>query len=149
MKRRIAFFDFDGTITTKDTLLELIKFQKGKTYFYFGFLINFPMLIAYKLRLISGHQAKQAILRFFFNHTPYSAFRDQCERFALSVLPGLIRPKAIKEINTLLNTGIEVVIVTASVDAWIKSWSDTFGVPLITTLLEVKDGYDYRADRWK
>ena len=39
-KREIVVFDFDGTLTTKDTLLEFIKFSHGKakqalfTYFF-------------------------------------------------------------------------------------------------------------------
>jgi phosphatidylglycerophosphatase C len=33
MKKEIAFFDFDGTITTKDTYLEFIKFSKAPCVF--------------------------------------------------------------------------------------------------------------------
>ena len=33
VKKGIAFFDFDGTITTRDTLLEFIKFYKGNFNF--------------------------------------------------------------------------------------------------------------------
>ena len=33
VKKEIAFFDFDGTITTRDTLLEFIKFVKGSFCF--------------------------------------------------------------------------------------------------------------------
>jgi phosphatidylglycerophosphatase C len=47
VKRRIAFFDFDGTITTKDTLLEIIKFQKGTLRFYTGFLLCSPYIAAW------------------------------------------------------------------------------------------------------
>ena len=44
-KRTVAVFDFDGTLTTKDTLLEFIKFSCGTGKFYFvvklaEFLIN-------------------------------------------------------------------------------------------------------------
>lgn len=35
--KQIVAFDFDGTITNRDTLLEFIKFAKGKTAFYLGF----------------------------------------------------------------------------------------------------------------
>ena len=40
MNKGIAFFDFDGTITTKDTLLEFIKYSRGTMSFYWGFLLN-------------------------------------------------------------------------------------------------------------
>ena len=48
---RIAIFDFDGTVTTKDTLLEFIKFVRGPVSFYAGFLRYAPQLLAYKLGL--------------------------------------------------------------------------------------------------
>ncbi len=63
---KIAFFDFDGTITTKDTLLEIIKFQKGKRAFYIGFLLHGPWLLAYKLKLFPNDAVKQKILTYFF-----------------------------------------------------------------------------------
>jgi phosphatidylglycerophosphatase C len=62
----IAFFDFDGTITTKDTLAELLKFQKGKFKYYVGLVFLSPALILYKLGLISNHRAKEILLEFFF-----------------------------------------------------------------------------------
>ena len=58
VKKGIAFFDFDGTITTKDTLLEFIKFSKGNLLFYAGFLLNLHFLVAYKLKIISNQAAK-------------------------------------------------------------------------------------------
>jgi hypothetical protein len=62
----LLFFDFDGTITTKDTLLEFIKFSKGKLNFLSGFLIYSPFLVAYKLGIISNQSAKEKVLATFF-----------------------------------------------------------------------------------
>ena len=36
--RKIYAFDFDGTLTTKDTLLEFIHFAKGSGQMFCGFL---------------------------------------------------------------------------------------------------------------
>jgi phosphatidylglycerophosphatase C len=139
LKRRIAFFDFDGTITTKDTLLEVIKNQKGILKSYLGFFINSPFLIAYKAGLISNSTAKQKILRFFFKAVPLSSFQAACDKFAVDVLPLLIRRKALNEIKKLQELGTEVVIVSASAENWIKKWSDSVNATLIATKLEVKE----------
>ena len=139
MKRRIAFFDFDGTITTKDTLLELIKYQKGRLLFYIGFLINAPYLVAYKLKIIRNSTAKQKVLHFFFNKTPLSAFQLKCDEFASHELPSLIRPKALQEIKKLQDLGAEVVVISASAKNWLLTWAETMNVQLIATLLEVKN----------
>ena len=33
---RIYAFDFDGTLTTKDTLIEFIRFSKGRVRLFLG-----------------------------------------------------------------------------------------------------------------
>jgi phosphatidylglycerophosphatase C len=140
LSQRIAFFDFDGTITTKDTLLEIIKYQRGTFRFYLGFLLNSPYLVAYKLKFISNQAAKERMLRYFFRKTPVEQFQQRCDAFAATIIPGLIRPKAIMEIEKLLTAGAEVVIVSASAGNWIRSWCNTMQVKLISTKLEVVNG---------
>ena len=139
MKKRIAFFDFDGTITTRDTLLEIIKFQKGSLLFYIGFILYTPVLIAFKLKIISNSWAKQQVLKFFFRNDSLRDFQSKCDAFVERVLPALIRPKALKEIGKLKDINAEVVIVSASAGNWIKNWADTLGVKLISTILETKN----------
>ena len=81
----IAFFDFDGTITTKDTLLEFIKFTKGTPSFLTGFLLNSPYLVAYKLNLIPNQRAKEKVMQYFFKNTPLDEFQKQnlmCQQLA-------------------------------------------------------------------
>jgi phosphatidylglycerophosphatase C len=136
--RRIAFFDFDGTITSQDTLLEFIRYSKGKLLFYIGFLINSPWLLAFKLKLISNHHAKQRILRYFFGRANQVQFQQTCDGFAASLLPHLVRWKAIKEIKLHQDMGTEIVVVSASAENWIRKWSDSTGVQLIATRLEKK-----------
>ena len=139
MKRRIAFFHFDGTVTIKDTLLELIKYQKGNFLLCLGFLINAPYLVAYKLKIIRNSTAKQKVLRFFFNRMPLSSFQLKCDEFASDKLPSLIRPKALQEIKKLQGIGAEVVIISASAKNWLLTWADELNVKLIATMLEVKN----------
>lgn len=139
MKKRIAFFDFDGTITTKDTLLEIIKFQKGSFFFYIGFILYTPVLIAFKLKIVSNSWAKQQVLRFFFRNDSLRVFQSKCDAFIEHVLPSLIRPKALKEIGKLKDLDAEVVIVSASAGNWIKNWTDALGIKLISTILETRN----------
>ncbi len=139
MKKRIAFFDFDGTITKKDTLLEFIKYSKGELGFLLGFLLNSPYLIAYKLKIISNQKAKERILRFFFRKTSLEAFQQKCNAFASEKLPGLIHAKAADEIKRLKNIGAEIVIVSASPQNWIEPWVKSMQLHLIATRLEIRD----------
>jgi phosphatidylglycerophosphatase C len=140
VKKAIAFFDFDGTITTKDSLLEFIRFSKGSLRFYLGFLLYSPYLIAYKIKLISNQSAKEKILQFFFHDTDENEFKEKCRSFSETILPQLIRPKAVKEIKTLQQNGTIVVVVSASPENWICHWAELMQVELIASQLEVKDG---------
>ena len=140
MKKKIAVFDFDGTITTKDTLLEFIKFNKGSFAFYSGLLLNLPYLVAFKIKIISNQSAKEKVLKFFFHDTPLAVFKNNCVSFSKEILPGLIRKKALEEIKRLQSEGITVVIVSASPQDWIQDWADEIGALLIASQLEIKNG---------
>jgi phosphatidylglycerophosphatase C len=140
VKKAIAFFDFDGTITTKDTLLEFIRFSKGNFRFLLGFLLNSPYLIAYKLKIISNQAAKEKILQFFFGNTPVKEFEKQCNLFSQQILPKLIRPKAFAEIKKLQDKAYAVVVVSASPEQWILGWVNEMNIHLIASCLQVIDG---------
>ena len=140
MKKGIAFFDFDGTITTKDTLLEFIKFSKGKAAFFFGFLLHLPSLISMKLKLVPNQNVKEKVLRYFFNGTEATAFEEECRKFYQQSLPQLIRDGAVEEIQKLKKEGTIVVIVSASPENWILDWTKELGVELIASKLKVVNG---------
>jgi len=139
LKKRIAFFDFDGTITTRDTLLEFIKFQKGTFRYWLGFILHSPYIILYKLKIISNNTAKEKIFYYFWKGIPESDFQTDCDHFASEKLPQFLRPKAIQEIQQLKNKGFEVVIVSASPENWIREWAKNFEAPVISTRLETHE----------
>jgi len=139
VKRRIAFFDFDGTITTKDTLLEIIKYQKGTARFYAGFILCSPYIILWKLGIIPNYAAKERVMRFFFSNTPVEDFQRKCDAFSTEVLPQLLRPKALDEISRLQQAGAEVVIVSASPGNWSQTWRTKLNLDALATRLQIKD----------
>lgn len=139
MKPAIAFFDFDGTITRRDTLFEIIRFQKGEGALYAGLALLSPALIMMKAGLISKQKGKDLVLQYFFRNTPVDEFRDKCAAFCRDKLPGLIRENALKEINQHLAKGHRVVVVTASAQEWVKPWCDCVGIECIGTQLEIRN----------
>lgn len=136
----IAFFDFDGTITEKDSLLEIIKFRHGTFKFYTGMLVNSPFLIAMKLRVISNQQAKEKVLKWFFGKLTIEEFQKIADAFAATVIPSLIRLKALTEIEQLKASGYEVVLVSASAENWLRPWCKAVGLSLLATQMETKEG---------
>ena len=48
----IAFFDFDGTITIKDSFIDFLKYSKGNIDFFKGIIILSPLIIAFYLKKV-------------------------------------------------------------------------------------------------
>jgi len=136
----IAFFDFDGTITSKDTLAEILKFSKGKFKYYFGLTVLSPAMIAYKMNFISNQRAKEILLAYFFKGTEIEKFEAMCEEFTEKVLPYLFRKSALQEIRTHLQNDTKVVIVSASPENWVLPWCKKYNLECIATKLETENG---------
>ncbi len=122
-KKKIAVFDFDGTITTKDTLLEFIKFACGYKKFYLGFFLYSPILVLMKLRLFPNWRAKQLIFSFFFGGWSYLKFSEYGKRFS-DKIDAILNDKMIQKLYAHMEQGDKVYIVSASVEEWIKPWCE-------------------------
>ena len=135
--KKIYAFDFDGTLTTKDTLLEFIRYAKGTLAFGLGFLRYTHLLVLMKLGLYPNWKAKQKVFAHFFKDTTLDDFNAICQEFAASSRH-LLRPKGIEAINQALNEGSEVLIISASIDNWVQRFFAE--VKVLGTQIEVKDG---------
>ena len=138
-KRNIALFDFDGTITTDDSLLKFIRFVVGDRNFLLGLVVLSPMLVLYKLKLIPNYKAKQYMLSWFFKGISKDTFLKVANEYSLVHIDKIVRPKAIEKINWHKNQGHKVVVVSASIEFWLRPWCEKNGLELIATKLEIKD----------
>ena len=59
----VAAFDFDGTLTYRDTLGPFLIRSLGWPGFLRALLLSAPWLAAYMLQLISNHEAKARLLQ--------------------------------------------------------------------------------------
>jgi HAD superfamily hydrolase (TIGR01490 family) len=137
---RLVLFDFDGTITTKDTLMELLRFYAGPRKLILGLLMLSPVLLKYLTGIMPNWKAKQEVLRWFLKGESVSLFNERCREFVGKVLPSLIRPKALAEIRRYQKEGAEVIVVSASAENWVRPWCETLGLTCVATRLEVNDG---------
>ena len=138
--RKIVAFDFDGTLTTKDTLLAFIRYAKGSTGFWLGFLRYSPLLVLMKLGLYPNYKAKQKVFAHFFKGMTLEAFDALCQRFA-SDNRHLLRPQALEALNKAISEGAEVVIVSASIDNWVQAFFEgDRSIRIIGTQIEVEEG---------
>ena len=135
--KKIYAFDFDGTLTTKDTLLEFIRFAKGTLAFGLGFLRYTHLLVLMKHGVYPNWKAKQKVFAHFFKGMSIDDFDALCQEFAASS-KHLLRPKGIEAINKAQSEGSEVLIVSASIDNWVQPFFAN--VKVLGTQIEVVDG---------
>lgn len=142
MKKKLYCFDFDGTLTTSDTLLEFIKYAKGRGRFLMVFLMYSPLLVMMKLHLYPNWKAKQQIFAHLFAGMRIEKFDALCRGFA-EENQHLLRPKGITLVHEALVAGAQVFIVSASIDNWVRPFFDIRnlkGVQVLGTQIEVEDG---------
>ena len=82
MNRPFAFFDFDGTLTVKDSLLPFLRKVSGSSTFYKKILFHSPVLLGYLLKFIENHRAKEIILSSFLSNKKESDIREISKQFA-------------------------------------------------------------------
>ena len=137
-EKKLILFDFDGTLTKKDTLIEFIIYYQGKLKLYFGFFVNLISLFKYSIGLISNSRLKEIILSHFFKGESVLKFNQKGEGFVKDVIPNLLKKDALSTLeNYIKSNDNKIIIVTASCSNWIKPWTDELGIELIATELEV------------
>ena len=136
---KLILFDFDGTITKKDSLIIFIKYVIGDFYYYKGLLMLSPMLLAYKLKIISNNIAKEKLIAHFFNGWDKIEFQSIANNYSIEKIEEIIRPSALERINWHKQQGHTVVIVSASVECWLKGWCENNNLELIGTKLEFRN----------
>ncbi len=137
---QIAFFDFDGTITARDSLIDFLIYATGYLNVIAGLVILSPALLAYAGNCIPNWRAKEIVLSHFFKSWDLEEFRTLASKYARERLPRIIRPTAMQRIAWHKSQGDRVVVVTAAIDCWIMDWCDRNGLDLLATQLEVADG---------
>lgn len=137
---KIAFFDFDGTITTDDSLLKFIRFVVGDFKFMQGLAVLSPVLFLYKLKVIPNYKAKQMMLSYFFKGMSEKSFIEVAKKYSLEHIDSIVREDAMKQIQWHHANGHKVVVVSASLECWLHPWCEKNGLELIGTRLKVIDG---------
>lgn len=138
--RKLVLFDFDGTLTKKDTLIEFVHFYRGRANYLLGMLMLTPVMALYVARLIPNWKAKQYFLSRYFKGEKLAEFNSRCLEFSTKVLPALMRPDALRAVEAYRKEHATMAVVSASAENWVKPWCDQNGIICLATRLEVKDG---------
>lgn len=145
-KQVVALFDFDGTLTRRDTLPMFIRHATGLCGLLCSMLLNLPAMILLACNgwksvcgIDAGSTKERLLRRSFAGKTPAElahtarSFAEKVEE----VKSGVVVAKMCEHIAA----GHRVVIVSASTDVWVAPWAERYGVEdVIATQMEVAEG---------
>ena len=123
MKKKVYLFDFDGTLTCADTLLEFIRYACGRRRFFIGFALFSPLLVLMKLHLYPNYRAKQRLFAWYFKGMSIDNFDLVCRRFAHHN-QRLMRQKALDRLREIFHNNDTLCVVSASIDNWVRPFFD-------------------------
>lgn len=132
----LALFDFDGTITHTDTFTAFIKLAIPKRRRWIGRLILTPSILCYRLGLLSPSSVRQHIVRIGFTGIDHGHISTLGRQYADTTIPSLLRPDAVERLRWHQAQGDRIIIVSASLDVYLKPWCETMGVELSCAQLD-------------
>lgn len=137
----VAAFDFDETLTERDTLLPFLRSVVGNRQYFIKMFRLSPILIAYGLRVIPNWRAKQAVLSYFLAGIPQEQLHKAAERFAEYEIPKWLRHEAVERLRWHQSKGHRTILVSASLTLYLKPWAQQMGIQdVLGTELEVQNG---------
>lgn len=120
MRKPVAFFDVDKTITTQDTFLLLLREGLKSSPWRALLLVTFwPIFFSTALFRLKKRHAKSAALWSLTVGLGNQEAQEWLGQVVGQAASSLWLPEALEEIRTLEAQGFEVIFVTASASAWI------------------------------
>ena len=123
----VAAFDFDGTLTRRDTLFPFLLHVAGPFKFSYKILLLVITLAGYALGLIRNDQAKIKVLTSFLANMEMDALQQYAQQFADQKLPLLLRSEAMQRLEWHRNQGHRCVVVSASLEIYLRPWASKAG----------------------
>lgn len=136
----LALFDFDGTITDRETMPDFMRRSVRRGRLRIGAVLLAPLVLGYRLRLVSGSLVRAAICRFGFWRVPVAELERQGEAFARDLLPGTLRPEAMARIEWHRARGDRIVVVSGGLDVYLRPWAQAHGLELLCSSLASRGG---------
>ncbi|MCB9202832.1 MAG: HAD-IB family hydrolase [Flavobacteriales bacterium] len=141
--RRLYLFDFDGTLTKKDTLFDFLKTTQPN--YYLGFALFIPLFVLAKLNILDPARVKERFIAFFLKGKSERELQELGNQY-LSKSGNLFHEKA-KEYIESIKDFEDKYIVSASLDIWVRPFANYYNFKLICTKAKMENGrYTGRYD---
>ena len=136
--KRIALFDFDGTLTRKDTFLDFHVKRFGAVSVAISMCaaaVSCPLS-----KFADRSEIKERFVSQMWKGALFGSYRADAGDYAVREIDGITIPMAMEVFRKHLELGDAVCIVTASMKEWVEPWASRYGTYVIGTELEIEDG---------
>lgn len=123
----VAAFDFDGTLTYRDTLFPFLLYADGIFPALGKLALQSPSLIKYLVGGQSRQETKEAVLTRFFAGKSREEVNKKGADFAAQHLDKHIRPEGWERLQWHQQQGHRCVLVSASLDVYLEPWGKRTG----------------------
>ena len=137
----IAAFDFDGTLTKRDTLMPFLARGLGWPRLMLALVVCSPWLAAFALCLVSNHVAKQKLLLVTLKNRTTTETDNWTNRWLAHDFSGQLQSWTMARLAEHQKAGHCCVMVSASPDIYLKRVSQQLGFDaLLCTEMAVMSG---------
>ncbi|GEN68494.1 HAD-IB family hydrolase [Chryseobacterium sp. WG14] len=137
--KKLYCFDFDGTLTYKDTMFMYLKFYDSTKY-RIQFLKHVPLFILLKLKLAETEKVKKSFIGSILKGQTQEKIEMKSKQFFEHHYPQIVRENALDFIKNIDRNNIQSLLVTASLDIWVKPFAEELKMQLVSTRAEFKNG---------
>ncbi len=128
--RPVVAFDFDGTLTIRDSYTSFLKWRAGPRRYAAGMVRLVPAALAYLVHRDRG-RIKAAATREYLRGVPRETLEADARRFAEQVSRSLFRPDAVAAWKRWRGQHVRLVIVTASPDLIVAPFARGLGADAV------------------
>ena len=136
--KKLYLFDFDGTLTYKDTMFLYLKFYNSMK-FYVQFVKHIPLFVLLKLKLADAEKVKKSFISSILKGESRTKIEKKSQSFFEKYQDEIFRVIALEFINNIDRTQTESYIVSASLDIWVKPFAEKLEMKLLSTRAEFKN----------
>lgn len=124
----IAAFDFDGTLTYRDTFIPFLLSCTSTTRFCLHMAQALPQLVlSYATQENYRQACKECLLTQFFRGTSLHSLQRAADHFANTTLKNKIRPEALQCLQWHQGQKHRCVLVSANLEIYLAPWAKTAG----------------------
>ena len=123
----IAVFDFDHTLTDRDSLLPLLLKLKGKMAASYQLTLLGPSFAAFLLGNLSRQGIKEKILSRFIGGLTAAELHSLGEDYAAHQLGSYVKPEGLERLSWHQAQGHRCLLISASLEFYLKPWAELHG----------------------